>query len=560
MRALLTHGLRSRVAARMALLFALCAGVPLAGLAVLTVTEMTKVLEERARQRLRYEARMVAQEALGKLDLLARSLELAGRALDEPAASDANRRRLVDALFAAPPRAMAVVSESGTVVPLTGEIARPTITPAQDRHLEDWGRLIVASPTQPSLLYLVVRVPSRTGRGLAVASLDEAQLFGLSDEDGLPPDSSVCVAAGSGRVRCSTGAPEGVAEQALAQGDQADLTLASGDEPFFVRTWPMTLKAQYDAAPWTVVLIRPQAIVRAPIAGFERDFWLVVLFAGLIAAWLSVTQVRRQLRPLEALTVATSQLAEGRFDTRVEVHSNDEFRTLGNAFNDLSTELQRQFAELEAFNLGTLSALARAIDAKSSWTAGHSERVTAVAVALGLEVGLTTREVDELRRGGLVHDIGKLATPPHILDKLGRLTAEEARIMRLHPTQGVHILEPIRAFAPLLPIVGQHHERWDGAGYPAGLAGESISRTARVLSVADVYDALRSERPYRRGVPHERVVVMITADTGVRFDPAIVEVFVRLAPTLKQVWADADQQASSRDRGLTFEERVAQGA
>jgi HD-GYP domain-containing protein (c-di-GMP phosphodiesterase class II) len=143
-------------------------------------------------------------------------------------------------------------------------------------------------------------------------------------------------------------------------------------------------------------------------------------------------------------------------------------------------------------------------------------------------MGLPDTEISELSRGGLVHDIGKLATPPGILDKEGTLTPEEFAIMREHPRKGVHILEPIPAFGPLLPIVGQHHERWDGAGYPDGLGGEQIARTARVLAVADVWDALSSDRPYRKGLPIADVVRMISAGAGSQFDPRAVDAFVRV--------------------------------
>ena len=107
--------------------------------------------------------------------------------------------------------------------------------------------------------------------------------------------------------------------------------------------------------------------------------------------------------------------------------------------------------------------------------------------------------------------------------------------MRLHPGTGVHILEPIPAFRSLLPIVGQHHERWDGSGYPAGLAGEGIALTARVVAVADVYDALRSDRPYREGYSHERVVALIQQGAGHHFDPAVVEAFLRAEARLASI-------------------------
>ena len=248
----------------------------------------------------------------------------------------------------------------------------------------------------------------------------------------------------------------------------------------------------------------------------------------LAVTWISVTQVRRQLQPLALLIAATRRLSRRDFDTAIRIRSGDEFQELGDAFAQLARELQEQFAELEAFNQGTLEALGRTIDAKSPWTAGHSSRVTELALLLAEAMPLSPEHVAVIRRGGPVHDIGKLATPGRLLDKPGALTPEELAEMRQHPAQGVHILEPIPAFKPLLPVVGQHHERWDGKGYPAGLAGEDIDITARVLAVADVFDALRSHRPYRQGMPLSKVIGIIEEGCGTHFDPTVIEAFRRV--------------------------------
>jgi putative nucleotidyltransferase with HDIG domain len=181
---------------------------------------------------------------------------------------------------------------------------------------------------------------------------------------------------------------------------------------------------------------------------------------------------------------------------------------------------------LDQLNVGTLDALARTVDAKSRWTAGHSQRVTRVAVEIGREMGLAAAEIDALERGGLLHDIGKIAVPSAILNKPSRLTEEEFAIMKQHPRTGARILEPIPEYGRLIPIVLQHHEWFDGRGYPDGLAGEAISVGARVLAVADVFDALTSERPYRPAMPVDEAVDVIRAETGRQFDPRMVQVFL----------------------------------
>lgn len=182
---------------------------------------------------------------------------------------------------------------------------------------------------------------------------------------------------------------------------------------------------------------------------------------------------------------------------------------------------------LEELHLGTMTALARAIDAKSSWTAGHSERVTLLALEIGRNMGLSAKDLRVMRMGGLLHDMGTIGTPPSVLDKPGKLTDEEMSIMRDHVNIGVRILEPIPGFREALPIVAQHHEWINGKGYPAGISGSDISLNARILAVADCYDALTSDRPYRKGLRREETVAMLAEKAGWQFDPDVIEVFVR---------------------------------
>jgi putative nucleotidyltransferase with HDIG domain len=184
--------------------------------------------------------------------------------------------------------------------------------------------------------------------------------------------------------------------------------------------------------------------------------------------------------------------------------------------------------ELDALRWGALHALARAIDAKSPWTAGHSERVTEYALRIGRGLQLADDEMDLLRRGGLLHDVGKIGVPAEVLDKPGKLTDEEWKLMRDHPTIGARILEPIAQYRDVLPMVLYHHEKYDGTGYPEGRAAEDIPYFARILAVADVYDALTSDRPYRSGMPHSVALGIIRKDAGPHFDPFLAELFVQI--------------------------------
>jgi putative nucleotidyltransferase with HDIG domain len=205
----------------------------------------------------------------------------------------------------------------------------------------------------------------------------------------------------------------------------------------------------------------------------------------------------------------------------------------------------RLIEELAQNDLGTLTALARAVDVNSPWTAGHSERVTDLAMDLGRELGLSPDEIDTLQRGGLLHDIGKIGVPPSILDKPGKLTEEEFAVIRRHPSKGAEILESIPSLQKVIPIVSQHHERFDGKGYPNGLSGESISLLARIFAVADVVDALASDRPYRPGWPREKVLAHTRENAGQQFDPVVVEAFFRIEAR-RRVDAPAETEFTGR--------------
>jgi putative nucleotidyltransferase with HDIG domain len=179
--------------------------------------------------------------------------------------------------------------------------------------------------------------------------------------------------------------------------------------------------------------------------------------------------------------------------------------------------------QLSRLNWGILKALARAVDAKSSWTAGHSERVTSLTLKLADNLNLNRKERETLHRAALLHDIGKLGISSDILNNPGKLDDLDYKTMKTHPQIGVRILEPIEEYSAIIPIISQHHERFDGKGYPHGLSGNSIHFGARILAVADVFDALGSDRPYRDGMPLERVMGIIQQENGRQFDPVVVE-------------------------------------
>lgn len=183
--------------------------------------------------------------------------------------------------------------------------------------------------------------------------------------------------------------------------------------------------------------------------------------------------------------------------------------------------------EMAELHLRTIEALALAIDAKDETTHDHLQRVQVYALELGRELGLKPEEMEALRAASMLHDIGKLAVPEHIISKPGRLTPEEFDKMKIHPVVGAEILERVRFPYPVVPIVRSHHERWDGAGYPDRLKGEEIPMGARILAVVDCLDALASDRQYRKALPLDQAVGIVVQDAGKAFDPRVVEIVAR---------------------------------
>jgi diguanylate cyclase (GGDEF)-like protein/putative nucleotidyltransferase with HDIG domain len=213
-------------------------------------------------------------------------------------------------------------------------------------------------------------------------------------------------------------------------------------------------------------------------------------------------------------------------------------------------EKTREAAEVSRLHLATVEALATAIDAKDQTTHFHVRRVQVYCGRMGELMGLAPGEIKALKAGALLHDVGKLAVPDHILNKPGKLTAAEFERMKVHTTVGAQILERVGFPYPVVPIVLYHHEQWDGRGYPEGLSGEKIPLTARILSVVDCFDSAREERPYRRGMTSDEACSMLRRGAGGHFDPRVVEVFLRHLPRFEE-----EINAGGLDnRGLTNEE------
>jgi diguanylate cyclase (GGDEF)-like protein/putative nucleotidyltransferase with HDIG domain len=194
----------------------------------------------------------------------------------------------------------------------------------------------------------------------------------------------------------------------------------------------------------------------------------------------------------------------------------------------------RETEELSRIHFATAEALATAIDAKDQTTHCHVRRVQIYAAGMGKVLGLSRDEIAALKAGALLHDIGKLAVPAHIINKPGRLSPAEFEKMKIHTTVGAQILSRVDFPYPVTPIVRHHHEQWDGHGYPDGLKGEQIPVTARIISVVDCFDSVREDRPFRRGMTRDEAIAFLLRGSGTHFDPKVVELFIRYLPQFEQ--------------------------
>jgi putative nucleotidyltransferase with HDIG domain len=210
-------------------------------------------------------------------------------------------------------------------------------------------------------------------------------------------------------------------------------------------------------------------------------------------------------------------------------------------------ETEKKHAEqVSSLHLRTIEALALAIEAKDETTGEHLQRVRVYSMELAKDLCLSEDETEALRAASVLHDIGKLAVPEHIISKPGRLTPEEFEKMKIHPIVGAEILERVRFPYPVAPIVRAHHEKWDGSGYPHGLAGDAIPIGARILSAVDCFDALASDRQYRRALPLNEAMAKVVADAGKSFDPGVVEILHRRYVELEKLANDQPLEALAK--------------
>ena len=258
------------------------------------------------------------------------------------------------------------------------------------------------------------------------------------------------------------------------------------------------------------------------------QIFLLVAGALFLITLLGFNLANTITRPLLRLVQASSEVAEGDLKVKLNVQSNDEVSVLTESFNKMVASLNLSHTELVQSYDETLKGWASALELRDKETEGHSERVGDLTVRLAQAMGIDGEALVNIRRGALLHDIGKMGTPDSILSKAGLLDDAERKIIQKHPQDAYDMLKQIDYLRSALEIPYCHHEMWDGSGYPRGLKGEEIPISARIFTVVDVFDALTNDRPYRKAMPQADAIKYLILKSGSYFDPTIVNMFTKL--------------------------------
>ena len=285
---------------------------------------------------------------------------------------------------------------------------------------------------------------------------------------------------------------------------------------------------------WGVVVQKPEAVAFVSVNQMLRAtiFWgsialgLAVLVAIIFASGIS--------KPVRALAEKTREMASGNYQQRVDVKARNEIGDLANDFNAMSSAIEESIEQLKKaahenhlLFINSIRMLAAAIDAKDPYTRGHSERVARYSIAIGKNLSLPEREMRNLRISALLHDVGKIGIDDRILRKPGALSDDEFEVMKGHPVKGAAIMSGVAQLIDCIPGMKYHHEKWSGGGYPDNLEGEAIPVQARIVAIADTFDAMTTNRPYQKAMELNYVVEKIKSFAGTRFDPSVVDAFER---------------------------------
>jgi HD-GYP domain-containing protein (c-di-GMP phosphodiesterase class II) len=282
-----------------------------------------------------------------------------------------------------------------------------------------------------------------------------------------------------------------------------------------------------------VIAMQDESKALASVGEMRRQTWFICLAFAMFALVVGFLLSRQMTNPLLKLAAAAQKIAAGDFSTRVDPKAILEIDSLGESFNLMSDNVEEHIAKLakaaeenrELF-VGTVKALSAAIDGKDKYTRGHSERVARISVAIGKRMEMDEAELETLRISALLHDVGKIAIDDSILKKPAALTDEEYAIMKTHPQRGYKIMSQIPAMKDFLPGMYMHHEMVNGQGYPQGLTDKDIPLQAKIVSVADTFDAMTIDRPYSKGMTLQDSLNRIAALVGTRYDGRVVQALI----------------------------------
>jgi len=282
-----------------------------------------------------------------------------------------------------------------------------------------------------------------------------------------------------------------------------------------------------------VIAIQDESAALASVTDMRRQTFWISLVAALLTLVIGCYFAKKLTQPVRELAAGAHRIASGDFSQRIEVRSRTELGDLGKSFNLMTDQVERYINDLQAsaaenreLFLGTVKSLAAAIDGKDPYTRGHSERVSRFSVAIAERLGLSDEEIEKIRISAVLHDVGKIGIDDSVLKKPAALTDEEYQIMKTHPQKGYKIMSQIPGIREFLPGMYMHHEMVNGEGYPQGLKGDEIPLMARIVSVADTFDAMTTDRPYQKAMEFNTAVERLKSFVGTRYDERVVQAFV----------------------------------
>jgi HD-GYP domain-containing protein (c-di-GMP phosphodiesterase class II) len=281
-----------------------------------------------------------------------------------------------------------------------------------------------------------------------------------------------------------------------------------------------------------VIAIQDESAALVSVSDMRWQTLWISLVASLLTILIGIFFANKLTYPVRELAGGAHRIAGGDFSQRIKVTSRTELGDLGESFNLMTDQVERFISDLQKsaeenrqLFIGTVKSLAAAIDGKDPYTRGHSERVSRFSIAIAQRMGIPDDEVEKIRISALLHDVGKIGIDDNVLKKPSALTDEEYEIMKKHPQKGYKIMSQIPAMKEFLPGMYMHHEMVDGRGYPQGLKGDEIPLMAKIVAVADTFDAMTTDRPYQRAMKFEDALARIESFVGSRYDPDVVVAF-----------------------------------